>query len=164
MTYKFADGTLYQSFDLQFEKGAIVDASDLIMLPDNMNFADDFLYYEVRGNGLDTIQRVVEKTTTHQETQTDNPITSDSGTQTELPKEEEKQSNKDNVKEQPKKELGSRAKRNKKAKEQSSVQSDTASVKRLPKTGNQADQALLLSGLASIGLSTGILFKRKKEQ
>ncbi|MCJ0537643.1 polysaccharide lyase family 8 super-sandwich domain-containing protein [Enterococcus cecorum] len=188
VTYKFADGTLYQSFDLQFEKGAIVDASDLIMLPDNMNFADDFLYYEVQGNGLDIIQRVVEKTTTHQETQTDNPSTSDSGTQTdnpstsdsgtqtddpstldngtqtELPKEEEKQSNKDNVKEQPKKELGSQAKRNKKAKEQSSVQSDAASVKRLPKTGNQADQALLLSGLASIGLSTGIFFKRKKEQ
>ena len=380
VTYKFADGTLYQSFDLQFEKGAIVDASDLIMLPDNMNFADDFLYYEVQGNGLDTIQRVVEKTTTHQETQTenpstsdngmqtekpstsdngtqtdnpstsdggtqtDNPVTSDSGTQTEnpvtsdsgtqtdnpsmsdsgtqtdnpsmsdngtqtdnpstsdsgtqtenpstsdsgtqaenpstsdsgtqtdnpstsdsgtqtdtpstsdsgtqtdtpstsdngtqtekpstsdsgtqtdnpstsdsgtqtdnpstsdsgtqtenpsmsdsgtqtdnpstsdsgtqtddpstldngtqteLPKEEEKQSNKDNVKEQPKKELGSQAKRNKKAKEQSPVQSDAASVKRLPKTGNQADQALLLSGLASIGLSTGIFFKRKKEQ
>ena len=248
VTYKFVDGTLYQSFDLQFEKGAIVDASDLIMLPDNMNFADDFLYYEVQGNGLDTIQRVVEKTTTHQETQTDNlsisdsgtqtdnpstsdsgtqtdnpstsdsgtqtdnpstsdsgtqtenpstsdngtqtdnpstsdngtqtdnpstsdsgtqtdnPSTSDSGTQTELPKEEEKQSNKDNVKEQPKKELGSRAKRNKKAKEQSSVQSDAASVKRLPKTGNQADQALLLSGFASIGLSTGIFFKRKKEQ
>ena len=176
VTYKFADGTLYQSFDLQFEKGAIVDASDLIMLPDNMNFADDFLYYEVQGNGLDTIQRVVEKTTTHQETQTenpstsdsgtqtDNPSTSDSGTQTELPKEEEKQSNKDNVKEQPKKELGSQAKRNKKVKEQSSVQRDAASVKRLPKTGNQADQALLLSGLASIGLSAGIFFKRKKEQ
>ena len=212
VTYKFADGTLYQSFDLQFEKGAIVDASDLIMLPDNMNFADDFLYYEVQGNGLDTIQRVVEKTTTHQETQTDNPSTSDSGTQTEkpsmsdngtqtdnpstsdsgtqtdnpstsdngtqtdnpstsdngtqteLPKEEEKQSNKDNVKEQPKKELGSQAKRNKKAKEQSSVQSNAAPVKRLPKTGNQADQALLLSGLASIGLSTGIFLKRKKEQ
>ena len=176
VTYKFADGTLYQSFDLQFEKGAIVDASDLIMLPDNMNFADDFLYYEVQGNGLDTIQRVVEKTTTHQETQTENPSTSDSGTQTdnpstsdsgtqiELPKEEEKQSNKDNVKEQPKKELGSQEKRNKKVKEQSSVQSDAASVKRLPKTGNQADQALLLSGLASIGLSTGIFFKRKKEQ
>ena len=89
---------------------------------------------------------------------------SDNGTQTELPKEEEKQSNKDNVKEQPKKELGSQAKRNKKVKEQSSVQSDAASVKRLPKTGNQADQALLLSGLASIGLSTGIFFKRKKEQ
>ncbi|XBG73136.1 polysaccharide lyase family 8 super-sandwich domain-containing protein [Enterococcus cecorum] len=136
VTYKFADGTLYQSFDLQFEKGAIVDASDLIMLPDNMNFADDFLYYEVQGNGLDTIQRVVEKTTTHQETQTENPSTSDSGTQTdnpstsdsgtqiELPKEEEKQSNKDNVKEQPKKELGSQEKRNKKVKEQSSVQSD----------------------------------------
>ncbi|MCJ0604787.1 polysaccharide lyase family 8 super-sandwich domain-containing protein [Enterococcus cecorum] len=320
VTYKFADGTLYQSFGLQFEKGVIVDASDLIMLPDNMNFADDFLYYEVQGNGLDTIQRVVEKTTTHQETQTENPSTSDSGTQTEnlsmsdsgtqtdnpsmsdngtqtenpsmsdngtqtdnpsasdsgtqtenpsmsdsgtqtenpstsdsgmqtdnpstsdsgtqtdnpsmsdsgtqtdnpstsdngtqtenpstsdsgtqtdnpstsdsgtqtdnpsmsdngtqtdnpsmsdngtqteLPKEEEKQSNKDNVKEQPKKELGSQAKRNKKVKEQSSVQSDAASVKRLPKTGNQADQALLLSGLASIGLSTGIFFKRKKEQ
>ena len=236
VTYKFADGTLYQSFDLQFEKGAIVDASDLIMLPDNMNFADEFLYYEVQGNGLDTIQRIVEKTTTHQETQTekastsdngmqtekpstsdsgtqtdnpstsdngtqtekpsmsdsgmqtdnpstsdsgtqtdnpstsdngtqtDNPSTSDNGTQTELPKEEEKQSNKDNVKEQPKKELGSQAKRNKKAKEQSSVQSNAAPVKRLPKTGNQADQALLLSGLASIGLSTGIFLKRKKEQ
>ena len=85
VTYKFADGALYQSFDLQFEKGAIVDASDLIMLPDNMNFADDFLYYEVQGNGLDTIQRVVEKTTIHQETQTDNPSTSDSGTQTDSP-------------------------------------------------------------------------------
>ena len=85
VTYQFSDGTLYQSFDLQFEKGAIVDASDLIMLPDNMNFADDFLYYEVQGNGLDTIQRVVEKTTTHQETQTDNPSTSDSGTQTDNP-------------------------------------------------------------------------------
>ena len=68
------------------------------------------------------------------------------------------------VKEQPKKELGSQAKRNKKAKEQSSVQSNAAPVKRLPKTGNQADQALLLSGLASIGLSTGIFLKRKKEQ
>ena len=296
VTYKFADGTLYQSFDLQFEKGAIVDASDLIMLPDNMNFADDFLYYEVQGNGLDTIQRVVEKTTTHQETQTDNPSTSDSGTQTdnprtsdsgtqtdspvttttdsgtqtdnpattdngtqtdspvtsdsgtqtdspvttttdsgtqtdnprtsdsgmqtdspattdngtqseqpstvqnemqtaesekeeivekpetnqnstlnpsnteknqikeENPEKDDKQQKKVNVKQNSKNNLPFQAKVSKKENHKHTSQNRDLSDNQLPKTGSQADQALLLSGLASIGLATGILLKRKKEQ
>ena len=294
VTYQFADGTLYQSFDLQFEKGAIVDASDLIMLPDNMNFADDFLYYEVQGNGLDTIQRVVEKTTTHQETQTDNPSTSDSGTQTdnpstsdsgtqtdspvtsdsgtqtdspvtsdsgtqtdspvtsdsgtqtdspvtsdsgtqtdslvttttdsgtqmespattdngtqseqpstvqtemqtaesekeeivekpetnqnstlnpsnteknqikeENPEKDDKQQKKVNVKKNSKNDLPFQAKVSKKENHKHTSQNRDLSDNQLPKTGSQADQALLLSGLASIGLATGILLKRKKEQ
>ena len=246
VTYQFSDGTLYQSFDLQFEKGAIVDASDLIMLPDNMNFADDFLYYEVQGNGLDTIQRVVEKTTTHQETQTDNPSTSDSGTQTdnpstsdsgtqtdspvttttdsgtqmespvttdngtqseqpstvqtemqtaesekeeivekpetnqnstlnpsnteknqikeENPEKDDKQQKKVNVKKNSKNDLPFQAKVSKKENHKHTSQNRDLSDNQLPKTGSQADQALLLSGLASIGLATGILLKRKKEQ
>ena len=309
VTYQFADGTLYQSFDLQFEKGAIVDASDLLMLPDHMNFADDFLFYEVKGNGADVIQRVVEKTTANQATQTtsettdsgtqtdnpvttdsgtqtdnpattdsgtqtdspattttdsgtqtDNPVTSDSGTQTDNPatkdsgtqmespvttttdsgtqtdspvtttkdsgtqmespattdngtqseqpstvetgtqpaeseKEEivekpetnqnstlnpsnteknqikeknpekdDKQQKKVNVKKNSKKDLPFQAKVSKKENHKQTSQNQASSDNQMPKTGSQADQALLLSGLASIGLATGILLKRKKEQ
>ena len=221
VTYQFADGTLYQSFDLQFEKGAIVDASDLLMLPDYMNFADDFLFYEVKGNGTDVIQRVVEKTTANQAiqttsettdsgTQTDSPVTTttDNGTQSEQPstvqtemqpaeseKEEivekpetnqnstlnpsnteknqikekntekdDKQQKKVNVKKNSKKDLPFQAKVSKKENHKHTSQNRDLSDNQLPKTGSQADQALLLSGLASIGLATGILLKRKKEQ
>ena len=297
VTYQFTDGTLYQSFDLQFEKGAIVDASDLLMLPDHMNFADDFLFYEVKGNGADVIQRVVEKTTANQATQTtsettdsgtqtDNPVTTDSGTQTDNPattdsgtqtdspvtttsdsgtqtdspattttdsgtqtdnpattdsgtqtdspvttttdsgtqmespattdngtqseqpstvetgtqpaeseKEEivekpetnqnstlnpsnteknqikeknpekdDKQQKKVNVKKNSKKDLPFQAKVSKKENHKQTSQNQASSDNQMPKTGSQADQALLLSGLASIGLATGILLKRKKEQ
>ena len=207
VTYQFADGTLYQSFDLQFEKGAI---------------ADDFLYYEVQGNGLDTIQRVVEKTTANQATQTtsettdngtqtDSPVTSDNGTQTdspvttttdsgkqmespattdndtqseqpstvqtemqtaesekeeivEKPEKDDKQQKKVNVKKNSKNDLPFQAKVSKKENHKHTSQNQASSDNQLPKTGSQADQALLLSGLASIGLATGILLKRKKEQ
>ena len=283
VTYQFTDGTLYQSFDLQFEKGAIVDASDLLMLPDHMNFADDFLFYEVKGNGADVIQRVVEKITENQatqttskttdsSTQTDNPVTSDRGTQTdspattttdngtqtdspattdngtqtdspattdsgtqtespvttdsgtqtdstvttatdngtqseqpstvetgtqtaesgkeeivekpetnqnstlnpsnteknqikeENPEKDDKQQKKVNVKKNSKKDLPFQAKVSKKENHKQTSQNQASSDNQMPKTGSQADQALLLSGLASIGLATGILLKRKKEQ
>ena len=82
--YQYEDGTVYKSFTITEDKGYIVDGSDLEMLPDNMDFADDFVTYEVKGDGTDSIVRIVKKNVVDQGSQTDND-TKDDGTQTDNP-------------------------------------------------------------------------------
>ena len=61
--YRYKDGKLYKEYLMSFEKGYKVDASDLEMLPDEMDFTDDFNFYEVKGDGKDQIVRIVAKKT-----------------------------------------------------------------------------------------------------
>ena len=61
--YRYKDGKLYKDYLMSFDKGYKVDASDLEMLPDEMDFADDFSFYEVKGDGKDQIVRIVAKKT-----------------------------------------------------------------------------------------------------
>ena len=82
--YQYEDGTVYRTFTITEDKGYIVDGSDLEMLPDNMDFADDFVTYEVKGEGIDSIVRIVKKNVVDQGSQTDNPDTTDTGTQTKV--------------------------------------------------------------------------------
>ena len=82
--YQYEDGTVYKTFTITEDKGYIVDGSDLEMLPDNMDFADDFVTYEVKGDGIDSIVRIVKKNVVDQGSQTDNPDTTDTGTQTKV--------------------------------------------------------------------------------
>ena len=84
VTYQYEDGSVYKSFTITEDKGYIVDGSDLEMLPDNMDFADDFVTYEVKGDGIDSIVRIVKKNVVDQGSQTDNPDTTDTGTQTKV--------------------------------------------------------------------------------
>ena len=83
--YQYEDGTVYKSFTITEDKGYIVDGSDLEMLPDNMVFVDDFVTYEVKGDGTDTIVRIVKKNVVDQGSQTDNPDSKDDGTQNDKP-------------------------------------------------------------------------------
>ena len=82
--YQYEDGTVYKTFTITEDKGYIVDGSDLEMLPDNMDFTDDFVTYEVKGDGIDSIVRIVKKNVVDQGSQTDNPDTTDTGTQTKV--------------------------------------------------------------------------------
>lgn len=85
VVYKNADGTVYKEFDVQADKGTVLDGSDLEMLPDDMDFTDDFITYEVKGDGTDHIERTVKKQTSDSGTQTDTPDSKDNGTQTDNP-------------------------------------------------------------------------------
>lgn len=87
--YQYQDGSSFKEFTIHLDAKQIVDASDLEMLPDNMEFVDDFLFYEVKGDGTDKIIRIVKKSSTDSSTQTDIKETSDKETQTEEPKPEE---------------------------------------------------------------------------
>ena len=69
--YQFKDGTAYKEFIVESDKGAILDASDLEMLPDDMAFDDEFMFYEVKGDGIDIITRIVKKTKEDASTQTE---------------------------------------------------------------------------------------------
>lgn len=51
----------------------MIDASDLEMLPDNMSFNDDFVSYTVKGDGSDSIIRIVKKLESNAQTQTEKP-------------------------------------------------------------------------------------------
>lgn len=100
--YIFEDEKLYKEEKIKAEKGQLLDSGDLPMLPDNMKFIDEFLFYEVKGDGNDEIIRKVAKTEvkdkqtqTEEEkpkqdegTQTENSKTEDKGTQTELSKDD----------------------------------------------------------------------------
>ncbi|WP_171331990.1 mucin-binding protein [Enterococcus cecorum] len=85
VTYQYEDGTVYKSFTITEDKGYILDSSDLEMLPDNMDFVDDFVTYEVKGDGTDSIVRIVKKNVVDQGSQTDTPSTNDGATQTDEP-------------------------------------------------------------------------------
>ena len=98
--YIFEDEKVYKEEKIKAEKGQLLDSGDLPMLPDNMKFIDEFLFYEVKGDGNDEIIRKVAKTEAKdKETQTEEekpkqdessqtktPKTEDKSTQTELSK------------------------------------------------------------------------------
>ena len=99
--YIFEDEKVFKEEKIKAEKGQFLDSGDLPILPDDMKFIDEFLFYEVKGDGNDEIIRKVAKvelknkeTQTEEEkpkqdesTQTETPKTEDKGTQTELSKE-----------------------------------------------------------------------------
>ena len=103
--YVFKDDTLYKEEMIKAKIGQILDSGDMPMLPDDMKFIDEFLFYKVKGDGNDEIIRKVEKITVKDkqtQTQEDNgkekpkieentqpeiSTTEDKGTQTELDKE-----------------------------------------------------------------------------
>lgn len=100
--YIFEDEKVYKEEKIKAEKGQLLDSGDLPMLPDNMKFIDEFLFYEVKGDGNDEIIRKLAKTEAKdKETQTEEekpkqdessqtkiPKTEDKSTQTELSKED----------------------------------------------------------------------------
>ncbi|MBZ4302347.1 cell surface protein, partial [Streptococcus pneumoniae] len=57
--YQYQDGNVYKEYSASFDKNQMIDASDLEMLPDNMSFNDDFVSYTVKGDGSDSIIRIV---------------------------------------------------------------------------------------------------------
>lgn len=86
--YQYQDGKVYKEYSASFDKNQVIDASDLEMLPDNMSFNDDFISYTVKGDGSDSIIRIVKKLESNAQTQTEKPKTEDKGTQTELSKDD----------------------------------------------------------------------------
>ena len=100
--YIFEDEKVFKEEKIKAEKGQLIDSGDLPMLPDDMKFIDEFLFYEVKGDGKDEIIRKVAKmevkdkeTQTEEEkpkqdksTQTEDKKTKDKSTQTELSKED----------------------------------------------------------------------------
>ena len=59
--YIFEDEKVFKEEKIKAEKGQLLDSGDLPMLPDDMKFIDDFLFYEVKADGKDEIIRKVEK-------------------------------------------------------------------------------------------------------
>lgn len=90
--YIFEDEKVYKEEKIKAEKGQLLDSGDLPMLPDNMKFIDEFLFYEVKGDGNDEIIRKVAKTEAKdKETQTeDEKPKQDESSQTKTPKTEDK--------------------------------------------------------------------------
>ena len=100
--YIFEDEKVFKEEKIKAEKGQLLDSGDLPMLSDDMKFIDEFLFYEVKGDGNDEIIRKVAKTEvkdketqTEEEkpkqdegTQTENSKTEDKGTQVELSKDD----------------------------------------------------------------------------
>lgn len=100
--YIFEDEKVFKEEKIKAEKGQFLDSGDLPMLPDDMKFIDEFLFYEVKGDGNDEIIRKVakievkdneiqseeEKPKQDESTQTETPKTEDKGTQTELSKDD----------------------------------------------------------------------------
>lgn len=100
--YIFEDEKVFKEEKIKAEKGKLLDSGDLPMLPDDMKFIDEFLFYEVKGDEKDEIIRKVAKaelkdkeTKTEEEkpqqdksTQTEDKKTKDKSTQTELSKED----------------------------------------------------------------------------
>lgn len=95
--YVFEDEKLYKEEKIKAEKGQLLDSGDLPMLPDDMKFIDEFLFYGSKGDGNDEIIRKVAKmevkdkgTQTEEEKpkQDECTQTEDKGTQTELSKDD----------------------------------------------------------------------------
>lgn len=59
--YIFEDEKLYKVEKIKAEKGQLLDSGDLPELSDEMKFIDEFLFYEVKGDGNDEIIRKVAK-------------------------------------------------------------------------------------------------------
>lgn len=94
--YIFEDEKVFKEEKIKAEKGQLIDSGDLPMLPDDMKFIDEFLFYEVKGDGKDEIiRKVAEIEVKNKETQTEEKPkqdectqTEDKGTQTELSKDD----------------------------------------------------------------------------
>lgn len=100
--YIFEDEKVFKEEKIKAEKGQLLDSGDLPMLPDDMKFMDEFLFYEVKGDGKDEIIRKIakievkdkekqteeKKSKQDESTQTETPKTEDKGTQTELSKDD----------------------------------------------------------------------------
>lgn len=95
--YIFEDEKVFKEEKIKAEKGQLIDSGDLPMLPDDMKFIDEFLFYEVKGDGKDEIIRKVAKAelkdketkTEEEKPQHDKSTqTKDKSTQTELSKED----------------------------------------------------------------------------
>lgn len=100
--YIFEDEKVFKEEKIKAEKGQLIDNGDLPVLPDDMKFIDEFLFYEVKGDGKDEIIRKVAKmevkdkeTKTEEKkpqqdksTQTEDKKTKDKSTQTELSKDD----------------------------------------------------------------------------
>jgi len=70
--YIFEDEKVFKEEKIKAEKGQLIDSGDLPMLPDDMKFIDEFLFYEVKGDGKDEIIRKVAKMEVNdKETQTE---------------------------------------------------------------------------------------------
>lgn len=70
--YIFEDEKVFKEEKIKAEKGQLLDSGDLPMLPDDMKFIDEFLFYEVKGDGKDEIIRKVAKMEVNdKETQTE---------------------------------------------------------------------------------------------
>lgn len=59
--YIFEDEKVFKEEKIKAEKGKLIDNGDLPVLPDDMKFIDEFLFYEVKGDGKDEIIRKVAK-------------------------------------------------------------------------------------------------------
>ena len=59
--YIFEDEKVFKEEKIKAEKEQLIDSGDLPMLPDDMKFIDEFLFYEVKGDGKDEIIRKVAK-------------------------------------------------------------------------------------------------------
>lgn len=100
--YIFEDEKVFKEEKIKAEKGQILDSGDLPELSDDMKFIDEFLFYEVKGDGNDEIIRKVAKTEAKDKqtqteedkpkqaasTQTEDKKTENKGTQTELSKDD----------------------------------------------------------------------------
>lgn len=82
--YIFENEMIFKEEKIKAKKGQLLDSGDLPELSDDMKFIDEFLFYEVKGDGKDEISRKVEKTKIKdKESQTGN-----GETQTELSKDD----------------------------------------------------------------------------
>ena len=82
--YIFEDEKVFKEEKIKAEKGQLIDSGDLPMLPDDMKFIDEFLFYEVKGDGKDEIiRKVAEIEVKNKETQTEEKPKQDECTQTE---------------------------------------------------------------------------------
>ncbi|MCD3439121.1 DUF4366 domain-containing protein [Streptococcus equi subsp. zooepidemicus] len=89
--YIFEDEKVFKEEKVKAEKGQLLDSGDLPMLPDDMKFMDEFLFYEVKGDGNDEIIRKVAKIEVKdKETKTEEKPKQDTSTQTEDKKTEDK--------------------------------------------------------------------------
>ena len=70
--YIFEDEKVFKEEKIKAEKGQLLDSGNLPILPDDMKFIDEFLFYEVKGDGNDEIIRKVAKVELkNKETQTE---------------------------------------------------------------------------------------------
>ncbi|MBU5303904.1 CD1107 family mobile element protein [Eubacterium callanderi] len=100
--YIFEDEKVFKEEKIKAEKGQLIDSGDLPMLPDDMKFIDEFLFYEVKGDGkYEIIRKVAKIESKDKETQPENESlkseqssqsnaskTENKGTQTDLSKDD----------------------------------------------------------------------------